>query len=164
MYSFLPHWSLSTVRYFILPVLSSIILFLPLISFLLSFFFPCRFLLACYFIYFSLQGFGYLLYFFVKSVAAILSFSCSPIIILIFQSSSMFFMLWHNINVVYCIICSAGHSLASINIHVYVVLTVKLNILYKTIPSITSIFLALFFLSLLCYVSPCFYLIYQCWY
>ena len=57
MYYFLPHLSFSIARHFVfvLPIISSIILFLPLTSLFSSHFFPCAFFLACYFIYFNLM-------------------------------------------------------------------------------------------------------------
>ena len=90
--------------------------------------------------------FQLLLYFFVESVVVIL-FSLFFYHFPHFSSSSLFLILWYNINVEHCILCSAGHILVYINWQVYHVLTGSLNILFRAFPCIMSIsFISFFFM------------------
>ena len=124
--------------------------------FLFHFFFPYWFFLACYFVYFNLQGFGYLLNFFAESVVKILFF-LFLYHLLDFSFFITILMLWHNISIAYCILCSAEHVPASVNIPVYAVLSGSLNILFRAFPCILFIHFSL--ISSFFYVSPCFYTI-----
>ena len=90
--------------------------------------------------------FQLLLYFFVESVVVIL-FSLFFYHFPHFSSSSLFSMLWYNIIVEHCILCSAGHILVSINCQLYPVLTGSLNILFRAFPCIMPIsFISFFFM------------------
>ena len=107
MYSFFPHWSLYTVWYFILPVISSIILFLPLISFSPFFLFPMS-IFACLLLYlFQSPGFGLPVVLFCKKCSCnsfFFLFSYHHLDFLIFINV-LYVMAQHQCCIVYYLFC-----------------------------------------------------------
>lgn len=138
IYSFLSHLVCSIVQHFVLPSISSIILFFTLLSFLLHLFFLCWFFLACSFVYLILQGFYSLLYSFVESVAIILfSLFFYHVFVFWFFIAILYVMIHHQCCKLYSLFY--GHIPVSIYIPLDTVYASSLKILFKVFLYIISI-------------------------
>ena len=144
MYPFLPHLSFSVVRHFVLPTISSLILFF---TFDITFSFTCFFYVDFLFPVCLFQSPRFQL-----SAILFCRKCCCNYFFLVLLSSSLFFFLHHyslcyTTSMSYIVFFVLQVIPFSINISVNAILTGSLNILFKAFPCILSIsFISSFFM------------------